>query len=54
MVSLTRVAVVAIVAAAIGVDASKVGKVIKGVVGSVLKVRGEGSIWERGMVTQSS
>jgi hypothetical protein len=47
MVSFTRIVVLAIAAAAMGAEASKVGKVIKGVVSKVLKRRGQNSIWER-------
>jgi hypothetical protein len=51
MVSLTRVVVLAIAAAAMGVEAGKVGQAIKGVVSTVLKRRGQNSIWERSGTT---
>jgi hypothetical protein len=51
MVSLTRVIVLAIAAAAMGVEASKVGHAIKGIVSTVLKRRGQNSIWERSGTT---
>lgn len=51
MVSFTRVVVLALAAAAMGVEATKVGKAIKGIAGSILKRRGQNSIWERaGMI----
>lgn len=48
MVALNSLAVGVIATLAISVEAGKVGKAIKGVVGKVLKVRDEAEIWERG------
>ena len=48
MVVLTRVCVLLIATVAIGVEASKVGHIIQGTVSSVIKVRGQNSLWERG------
>jgi hypothetical protein len=45
------VVVLAIAAAAMGVEAGKVGQAIKGVVSTVLKRRGQNSIWERSGTT---
>jgi hypothetical protein len=54
MVALTRVFVIMVASAAIGCEASKVGKAIKGFFTNLLKVRGETPFWGRGMSSPHS